>query len=160
MIIMIMIIMIMIIIIIITMTMTTTTTTTTTKPTTIIKREVLERQLAPNQLRVNQEEQSDRPNSEDEDSHNNTPPGARSYEAEGNVEYLDKIKEWMRLGSERPRIPLLKTYSQKNSKEKTKKVNDIATEINPHKYHHRNQHPSICRSKTGSRTNGNKNTPK
>ena len=67
------------------------------------------------------------------DSHNNTPPAARSHEAEGNIEYLDRIKEWMQLGSERTRMPSLKTYSQKNLKEKTKKVNDIATEINPHK---------------------------
>ena len=33
----------------------------------------------------------------DEDNHN-TPPPARSYEAEGNIEYLGKIKEWMELG--------------------------------------------------------------
>ena len=64
----------------------------------LMDREVLEKQLAPNQLREDQEEQTDRPNSRDEDSHNNTPPAARSYEAEGNVEYLDKIKEWMQLG--------------------------------------------------------------
>ena len=91
----------------------------------VIKSEVVERQLAPNQLREDQEEQTDRPNSEDEDSHNNTPPAARSYEAEGNIECLDKIKEWMQSGSERPRIPSLKTSSQKNLKEKTKEVNDI-----------------------------------
>ena len=77
----------------------------------VIEREVLERQLAPNQLREHQEEQTDRPNSQNEDSHNNTPPAAaRSYEAEGNIEYLHKIKEWMQLGSERTRIPSLKTY--------------------------------------------------
>ena len=73
----------------------------------------------------NQEEQIERPNSQGEDSHNNTPPAASSYEAEGNVEYLNKIKEWMQLGSERTRIPLLKSYNQNNLKEKTKEVNDI-----------------------------------
>ena len=76
----------------------------------VIEREVLEGQLAPNQLREHQEEQTDRPNPQNEDSHNNTPPAARSYEAEGNKEYLDKIKEWMPLRSERTRIPSLKTY--------------------------------------------------
>ena len=64
----------------------------------VIERELLERQLAPNQLREDQEEQTERPNSQDEDSHNNTPPAATSYEGEGNMEYLDKIKEWMQLG--------------------------------------------------------------
>ena len=41
------------------------------------------------------------------------------------MEYLDKIKEWMQLGSERTSIPSLKTNYQKNLKEKTKEVNDI-----------------------------------
>ena len=61
----------------------------------VIEREEIERQLTPNEMREDQEEQIERPNSRDEDSHNNTPPAARSYEAEGNIEYLDKIKEWM-----------------------------------------------------------------
>ena len=43
-------------------------------------------------MREDQEKQIDRPNSQDEDSHNNTPPAARLYEAEGNIEYLDRIK--------------------------------------------------------------------
>ena len=55
-------------------------------------------------MREDQEEQIERPNSQDEDSHSNT-PAARSYQAEGNIEYLDKMKEWMPLGSERTRIP-------------------------------------------------------
>ena len=92
----------------------------------MIERELLERPiLTPNQLRINQEEQSDRPNSQDEDTHNNTPSAARSYEAEGKSEYLHKMQEWMQLGSERPRIPSLKTNSQKNLEEKSKEVNDI-----------------------------------
>ena len=91
----------------------------------VIEREEIERQLAPNEMREDQEEQIERPNSQDEDSHSNTPPVARSYEAEGNIEYLDKIKEWMQLGSERTRISSLKSYNQKNLKEKTKEVNDI-----------------------------------
>ena len=45
--------------------------------------------------REDQEEQIERQNSQDEDNHNNTSPAARSYEAEGNTEYLDKVKEWM-----------------------------------------------------------------
>ena len=53
------------------------------------------------------------------------PPPARSYETEGNIEYPDKIKEWMQLGSERTRIPSLKSYNQKNLKEKIKEVNGI-----------------------------------
>ena len=76
-------------------------------------------------MREHEEEQIGRPNSQDEDSHSNTPPAARPYEAEGNIEYLDKIKEWMQLGSERTRIPSLKSYNQKKLKEKTKEVNDI-----------------------------------
>ena len=75
-------------------------------------------------MREDQEEQIDRPNSQDEDSHNNTPKAARSYEAEGNIEHLTTIKEWMQLGSERARIPSLKSYNQMNLKEKTKEVND------------------------------------
>ena len=71
----------------------------------VIEREEIERQLTPNEMRKDQEEQIKKPNSQDEDSHSNTPPAARSYEAEGNIEYLDKIKEWMQLGSERPRTP-------------------------------------------------------
>ena len=90
-----------------------------------IEGEEIKRQLAPSEIREDQEEQIERPNSQYEDSHNNTPPPARSYEAEGNIEYLDNLKEWMQLGSERTRIPSLKTYNHKNLKEKTKEVNDI-----------------------------------
>ena len=43
-------------------------------------------------MREDQGEQTERPNSPDEDSHSNTPPAARSYEAEGNIECLDKIR--------------------------------------------------------------------
>ena len=43
-------------------------------------------------MREDQEDQIERPNSQYEDSHSNTPPAARSHEAEGNIEYLDKIK--------------------------------------------------------------------
>ena len=98
----------------------------------MIERALLESQLVPNQLRRSRGTNIDQ-TLKTKDSHNNTPPAARSHEAEGNIEYLNKIKEWMQLGSERPRIPSQKTNYQKNSKEKTKKVNDIATEINPHK---------------------------
>ena len=52
----------------------------------VIEREEIERQLAPNEMREDQEEEIERPNSQDEDSHSNTPPAARSYEAEGNIE--------------------------------------------------------------------------
>ena len=48
--------------------------------------------MAPNEMREDQEEQIERPNSQDEDSHSNTPSAARSYEAERNIEYLDKIR--------------------------------------------------------------------
>ena len=48
-----------------------------------------------NWLSVIKREEIERPNFQAEDSHSNTPPEARSYEAEGNIEYLDKIKEWM-----------------------------------------------------------------
>ena len=61
----------------------------------VIDREEIERQLTPNEMIEDQEEQIEGPNSQDEDSHSNTPPAARSYEAEGNIEYLDKIKEGM-----------------------------------------------------------------
>ena len=88
------------------------------------EREEIERQLAPNEIREDQEEQIERPNSQDEDSHSNTPAAARSYEAKGNIGYLDKTKEWMQLGSERTRIPSLKIYNKKNLKEKTKEVNN------------------------------------
>ena len=91
----------------------------------VIEREEIERQLAPNETRADQKEQIERPNSQDENSYSNTTPAARSYEADGNIEYLDKIKEWMQLGSERSRIPSLKSYNQKNMKAKTKEVNDI-----------------------------------
>ena len=91
----------------------------------VIEREEIERPLAPNEMREDQEEQIERPNSQDGDSRSNTPLAARSYEAERNIEYLDKIKEWMQLGSERTRIPSLKSYNQKKLKEKTKEVNDI-----------------------------------
>ena len=57
----------------------------------VIEREEIERLLTPNEMREDQQKQIDRPRSLDEDSHNNTPPAARSYEAEGNTEYLDKI---------------------------------------------------------------------
>ena len=67
----------------------------------VTEREKMERQLTPNKMREDQEERIERPNSQDEDSHSNTPPAATSYEAEGNIEYLDKIKEWMQLGSKR-----------------------------------------------------------
>ena len=70
----------------------------------VIEREETERQLVHNEMREDQEEQIKRPNSQDEDSRSNTPPAARSYEAEGNIEYLEK-KEWMQLGSERTGIP-------------------------------------------------------
>ena len=53
-----------------------------------------------NEMREDQEEQIERPNSQDNESHSNTPPATRSYEAEGNIEYFDKIKEWIKLGSE------------------------------------------------------------
>ena len=95
----------------------------------IREREEIERQLVPNEMREDQKEQVKRPNSQDEDSHGNTPTAA-SYEAEGNAEYLDKVKEWMHLGSERSRISSLKCYIQKNLKEKTKEVNDILGLIN------------------------------
>ena len=91
----------------------------------VIEREEIERQLTPNEVRENQDEQTGRPNSQDEDSHSETPPAARPCEAERNIEYLDKIKGWMQLGSERTRIPSLKSYNQKKLKEKTKKINDI-----------------------------------
>ena len=151
---------------IIMITMTTTTKTTTiiicglmkSKWLSVIKREVVERQLAPNQLREDQEEQTHRPNSEDEDSHNNTPPAARSYEAEGKAEYLDKIKEWMQSGSERPRIPSLKTNSQKNLKDKTKEVNDILRLIHTNNITETNNLVATCRSKNGSGTNEKKAT--
>ena len=91
----------------------------------VIEREEIERQLAPNEIKEDQEEQIVRLNSQDEDNHSNTPPATRPYEAEGNIEYLDKIKEKMQLGSERTRIPSLKSYNQKKLKEKTKEVNDI-----------------------------------
>ena len=74
----------------------------------VIEREEAERQLASNEMREDQEEQIERLNFQDEDSHSNTPPAARSYEAEGNIEYLDKIKEWMQIRSKRTRIPSLK----------------------------------------------------
>ena len=99
-------------------------------------REEMERQIAPNEMREDQEEKVGRPDSQDEDSHN-TPPAARSYEAEGNMKYLDNIKEWMQL-------------------KEFEKGSQRYAEINPHKSHHRNQQPS----KTGSGTNGNKNTSK
>ena len=95
----------------------------------MIEKEEIERQLAPNEMREDQEGQIERPNSQDEDSHSNTPTAVRSYEAEGNIEYLDKIKEWMQLGPERTRIPSLKSYNQNKLKEKTKEVNDIPTLI-------------------------------
>ena len=91
----------------------------------VTESEELERQQAHNEMREDQEEQIERPNTQDEYSHSNTLSAARSYEAEGNKEYLDKIKEWMQLGSERTRIPSLKSYNQKKLKEKTKEVNDI-----------------------------------
>ena len=91
----------------------------------VIEREEIETQLTPNEMKENQAEQIERPNSQDEDNHDNTPPAARSYEAEGNIEYFDKIKEWVQLGSERTRIPSLKSYDQKKLKEKTKEVSDI-----------------------------------
>ena len=58
----------------------------------VIEREEIERQLAPNEMRGDQEEQIERPNPQDENSHSNTTPAARSYEADGNIEYLGKIK--------------------------------------------------------------------
>ena len=61
----------------------------------VIERDEIEKQLVPNEMREDQEEQIERPNSHDEDSRSNTPPAARSYEAEGNIEYSDKIKEWL-----------------------------------------------------------------
>ena len=76
-------------------------------------------------MREDQEEQIERPNSQDEDSHSNTPPAAISYKAEGNIEYLDKIKEWMQFGSDRTMIPSLKSYYKKKLNEKTKEVNGI-----------------------------------
>ena len=91
----------------------------------MIEREEVERQLALNEMREDQEEQIERPKSQDEDSHNNTSPVARSYEAEGNIEYHDKIIEWMQLGPETIRIPSMKSYNQTNLKGKTKEVNDI-----------------------------------
>ena len=91
----------------------------------VIEREEAERQLAPSEMSEDQWDQIERPKSQDEDSHSNTPPEAISYEAEGNIEYLDKIREWMQLGSERTRIPSLKSYNQKKLKEKIKEVNDI-----------------------------------
>ena len=57
------------------------------------------------------------------------------------------------------RIPSLKSYNQKNLKEKAEGVNDIL------RFTHKNNiieanNPSICRSKTVNGTNGNKNTSK
>ena len=65
-----------------------------------IEREWIERQLTHNEIRDDQEEQIERPNSQDKDSHNNTPPAARFYVAGGNTEYLNNIKEWMQLESD------------------------------------------------------------
>ena len=44
----------------------------------VIEREEVERQLTPNEMREDQEQPIDSPNSQDEDSHNNTTPAARS----------------------------------------------------------------------------------
>ena len=44
----------------------------------VIEKEEIERQLAPNEMREDQEEQIKRPNSQDKESHNSTPPAARS----------------------------------------------------------------------------------
>ena len=87
----------------------------------MIEREEIERQLASNEMREDQEEQIERPNSQDKDSHDNTPPAARSYEAEVNIEYLDKIKECVQLQSERTRILSLKIYNQMNLKKRPRK---------------------------------------
>ena len=66
----------------------------------VIEREAIERQLANNEMREDQEEQIERLNSQDKGSRSNTPPAARSYEAKANIEYVDKIKEWMKLESD------------------------------------------------------------
>ena len=83
----------------------------------VIEKEEIERQLTLNKMREDQEEQIDRPNFQDEDNHSNVPPAARSYKAEGYIEYLGKIKEWMQLRLERSRIPSLKSYNQKKTKD-------------------------------------------
>ena len=72
---------------------------------------------------------------------------ARSYKADGNIEYLDRIKEWMQLWSERTRIPSLKSYNQKKLKEKTKEVNDILRLI-----HKNNITETICSLQADYRT--------
>ena len=59
----------------------------------VIERGEIEKQLITNEMREDEEEQTERPNSKDEESHSNTPPAARPYEAKGNIEYLDRIKE-------------------------------------------------------------------
>ena len=46
-------------------------------------------------MRENQEEQIERPNSHNKDSHNNTLPAATSYQAKGNIRYFDKVKKWI-----------------------------------------------------------------
>ena len=51
----------------------------------VIEREEIEKQLTLNEMREDQEEQIERSNTQDEDSHSNTPPAARPYEAEGNI---------------------------------------------------------------------------
>ena len=99
----------------------------------MLEREEIERQLNPNEMREDQggqrihhEEQVELLDSQNNnDSHDSNPPAARSNETPVNMEYLNKIKEWMQRGTERIKIPSLKAYNQKKLKEKTKEVNEI-----------------------------------
>ena len=62
----------------------------------------------------------------------------------------------MQLGSERTRIPSLKTNYQKNLEEKSKEVNDILRLIHTNNITETNNLVATCRSKNGTGTNEKK----
>ena len=89
-----------------------------------LERDEIERQLIPNVIMVEHQ-----PIEEVEMTNNdNILPEVTAIETPINVEYVNKLTEWMQI-EEKAKLPSLKAYDQKKLKENTKIVNEVMTLI-------------------------------
>ena len=100
-----------------------------------LEREEIERQLVPNVMMADYEprenhEEIETPNFQDNnDNHEGIPPEVMANETPVNMEYVNKLTEWMQIEGERTKLPSLKAYDKKKLKEKTKIANEAMTLI-------------------------------
>ena len=97
-----------------------------------VERKEIERQLAPNEMGEDQEEQIERPNSQDEDRHSNTPQAARSYgeKRKYRIPWQNKRVDAIKV---RKNQDTLTEKLQPNKIERKDQGSQLYTEINPHK---------------------------